>query len=130
LTGLPQNLGKCVARDMTLLKKMGWKGFVAATRSRKDFAQLAFKHPAKRLLKHYKIHGVPVKVSTKPWTQEQCEQAIDRGPHRSCKDHLAFLSDEFVDMIEKGQWTILPYSVVKRFLNLRLSPPGVVPQRD
>lgn len=33
-------------------------------------------------------------------------------------------------MIQKGQWTILPLSVVKDFVNLRVSPPGVVPQRD
>jgi hypothetical protein len=33
-------------------------------------------------------------------------------------------------MINKGQWTILPYSLVKKLPNLRLSPPGVVPQRD
>jgi hypothetical protein len=103
---------------------------VAARRSRKDLANLQFKHPAKRLLNQYKIHGVPVKVSTQPWTPQQLDQAIARGPHQSCKEHLAFLSDEFVDMIEKGQWTILPYSAIRDFLHLRLSPPGVVPQRD
>jgi len=130
LTGLPQNLGKCIARDLTLLTKLGWRKFVAARRSRKDLANMQFKHPAKRLLNQYKIHGVPVKVSTRPWTQEQLDYAIARGPHQSCREHIAFLNEEFVDMIDKGQWTILPYSAVKNFLNLRLSPPGVVPQRD
>ena len=33
-------------------------------------------------------------------------------------------------MINKGQWIILPYSQVKKLPGLRLSPPGVVPQRD
>jgi hypothetical protein len=91
---------------------------------------MLFDHPAKRLLKHYLAHGVPVKLSTKPWTIQQREQAINRGPHKSCQAYHAFLSDEFVDMIQKGQWTILPYSIVKEFLQLCLSPPGVVPQRD
>ena len=34
------------------------------------------------------------------------------------------------DFIEKGFWTVLPFDVVKDLPNLRLSPLGVVPQRD
>jgi Reverse transcriptase (RNA-dependent DNA polymerase). len=103
---------------------------VAARRYRKDLAALPFNHPAKRLLKLYRSHGVPVKLSSKPWSEAKLHQALMRGPHKSCRDYHQFLSDEFVDMINKGQWTILPYSLVKQFTNLRLSPPGVVPQRD
>jgi hypothetical protein len=33
-------------------------------------------------------------------------------------------------MINKDQWTILPFSVAKQLPSLRLSPPGVVPQRE
>ena len=33
-------------------------------------------------------------------------------------------------MVEKGQWTVLPYSVAKRIPGLRLSPPGVKVERD
>ena len=33
-------------------------------------------------------------------------------------------------MIQKGQWTILPFSVVEHFVDLQVSPPGVVPQHD
>ena len=32
-------------------------------------------------------------------------------------------------MINKNQWVVLPYHVAKKLKNLRLSPPGVVPQR-
>ena len=32
-------------------------------------------------------------------------------------------------MINKQQWVVLPYKVAKNFKDLRLSPPGVVPQR-
>jgi hypothetical protein len=31
-------------------------------------------------------------------------------------------------MIQKGQWTILPFSAVKDYINLCISPPGVIPQ--
>ena len=33
-------------------------------------------------------------------------------------------------MIKKGQWAILPASVALGLEGLRVSPPGVVPQRD
>lgn len=33
-------------------------------------------------------------------------------------------------MINKGQWVILPASIACKLRNLRISPPGVVPQRD
>jgi hypothetical protein len=64
LTGLPMNLGKCITHDLTLLKKLGWTKFVRARRPRKDLAVMLFDHPAKRLLEQYRVHGVPVKVST------------------------------------------------------------------
>jgi hypothetical protein len=29
---LPEELGKCIAHDIALLKKLGWKHFVAASK--------------------------------------------------------------------------------------------------
>jgi hypothetical protein len=34
------------------------------------------------------------------------------------------------DMIKKDQWIVLPYSQIRNLPNLRISPIGVVPQRD
>jgi hypothetical protein len=34
------------------------------------------------------------------------------------------------DMIDKNQWIVLPYEQVQDLPNLRVSPIGVVPQRD
>jgi hypothetical protein len=34
------------------------------------------------------------------------------------------------DMVEKNQWLVLPFSQVRKLPNLRVSPIGVVPQRD
>ena len=34
------------------------------------------------------------------------------------------------DMVDQGYWTVLPYSMVLTLSHLRLSPLGVVPQRD
>jgi len=45
-------------------------------------------------------------------------------------EHLEFLHEEFVDMIAKSQWVVLPAEAVADLPGLRISPPGVVPQRD
>ena len=87
-------------------------------------------HPARRLLRHYKHRGVPVKFLTPKWGRAKLESALARGAHRSCCDHIDFLNEEFVDMIHKGQWVILPAAMALELEGIRLSPPGVVPQRD
>jgi hypothetical protein len=39
------------------------------------------------------------------------------------------LFEEFLDMVKKRFWVILPFSAVKRYPHLKLAPAGVVPQR-
>jgi hypothetical protein len=113
-----------------LLKQLGWTDFVKGRRKRGDLADVStLPHPASRLLKHYKTHGAPVKFSTGAWSKYTLENALERGPHRSCMEYIDFLHEEFIDMINKQQWIILPYSEAKELPGLRLSPPGVVPQR-
>ena len=124
------DLGTYIQRDVKLLKERGWTSFVNHRRQRGDFAEVStLPHPASRLLQHYKVHGAPVKFTTEPWKRHTIERALARGPHRSCMEHIDFLHEEFIDMINKQQWIILPFSEAKNLPNLRLSPPGVVPQR-
>ena len=112
-----------------MLKRLGWKKFVLQRRAKGDFTSLdGVHHPAKRLLKHYKSRGAPVKVSTKPWSQGAIDAALQRGAHRSCMEHIEFLHKEFADMIAKAYWVVLPAEAVKDLPGLRISPPGVVPQ--
>ena len=89
-----------------------------------------FNHPATRILKQYKKHSAPVKLLTQPWSEAQLQSKLHRGPHKSCHEHLEFLQEELVDMINKKQWVILPYDVAQHLPGLRLSPPGIVPQRE
>ena len=125
-----EDLGTYIRRDVKLLKQLGWTDFVKGRRNRGDFADVStLPHPASRLLKHYKTHGAPVKFSTGAWSKYTLENALERGPHRSCMEYIEFLHEEFIDMINKQQWIILPYSEAKELPGLRLSPPGVVPQR-
>ena len=122
-------LGEYIERDVNLLSKWGWTKLVQKRRQRGDFSELNIKHPAKRLLKQIKKHGAPIQLATAPWTSHQLKTAIKRGPHRSCLHHIDFLEEEFIDMIKKEQWIVLPFKVAKSLPGLRLSPPGVVPQR-
>ena len=53
-----------------------------------------------------------------------------KGPHKSAKDHIPFVCQEMADFQAQGYWTILPYHAVRHLPNLRISPLGVVPQRE
>ena len=82
-------------------------------------------HPSQRLLRQYKYCGAPVVLMTGEWTEGERLAALKRGPHKSATKHAPFIRKEFASMVEKGQWTVLPYSVAKRLPGIRLSPPGV-----
>ncbi len=127
---LPPDLGKYIERDVKLLRRLGWQKFVQHRRQRGDIGNLQFHHPAMHTLHQYKHHGVPVRLSTPPWSKQRLQQALHRGAHRSCFDYIDFLETEFVEMIRKSQWVVLPYDEVKHLPYLRVSPPGVIPQRD
>ena len=115
-----------------MLKRVGWENFVKARRQSGDISDLnnVERHPARRLLAHYKHRGVPVKLSTPRWGRSKLRAALARGAHQSCNAHLDFLNKEFVDMIHKGQWVVLPATMSLELEGVRLSPPGVIPQRD
>ena len=43
---------------------------------------------------------------------------------------MDFLRTEYANMMDKQQWTVLPASMVKHIKGLRLSPLGLVLQRN
>ena len=127
---LPEELGELICRDVQLLSRLGWRQFVKRKRGRGDFSDLGnVDHPARRLLGLLKSTGAPVKSSCPPWPRHRLLEAIRRGPHKSCNEYIDFLEEEFIDMMEKGQWVILPESIARDLPGLQVSPPGVVPQR-
>ena len=87
-------------------------------------------HPAAPILEELHQVGAPVMLATPEWSEGQRRSALERGPHKSAKEHIGFLRQEFTDMIHKGQWTILPARLVDGTVGFRLSPLGVVPQRE
>ena len=87
-------------------------------------------HPAGPFLEKLRKHGLPVVLKTQPWTIAARDEAKEYGAHSSANEHKDFLHDELADMVEAGHWFVLPYSTVRHATDLRISPLGVVPQRD
>jgi hypothetical protein len=87
-------------------------------------------HRAAHLLNRLRSSGATVATSSAPWSLQRKLSALERGSHQSAKQHVDFLCSEFVDVIKKGQWILLPATQVLNNRNLRLSPLGVVPQRE
>jgi hypothetical protein len=69
-------------------------------------------------------------MTTKPLTQKLQGQQLQRGPHKSCQEHLKFIHQELLEFAQKGFWVVLPYKLMKDFKKLHLSPLGVVLQQN
>ena len=125
------NLGKRVLRDVLLLESMSVIDLFRLRQGRGDLTTMQLlNHPAARLLKSLSITGAPVVLHSPPWHKDRIDAAVARGPHKSAIDRADFLRQEFADMIDKGQWLVLPYSHVRHLHGLRVSPVGVIPQVD
>jgi hypothetical protein len=127
---IAKDLGEYIAHDVDLIEKMGWDNFVCLHRSRNDFGSLQYPHPANHYLRSLQKHGCPVRLHSKPWSRAKLLRSLCRGCHRSCLDYIDYLQEEFIDMIQKSQWVLLPFDIASKLPNLTLSPPGVIPQRE
>ena len=121
-------------RDAKLVNAFDFYTVVNLRRGNGDFSTLDSPflqhHPATPTLRNYKHFGIPVHLSTPPWSASRIHQALARGPHKSAHEHREFLRNEMADMVAAGQWMVLPFKVAETLPGLRLSPIGVVPQHD
>jgi hypothetical protein len=62
------------------------------------------------------------------WSLGRKLTTLQRGAHQSMKQHVDFLSGEFVGTIHKGQWVLLPTHLMMSDPHFHLSPLGVAPQ--
>ena len=127
-----RTLGEFVVLYSSSYQRQGWNKFIHGCRLPSDFATNVgqLPHRAAQLLDHLRRHGASVPFITAPWTQAKLDAARTRGSHKSATEHLEFLQEEIISFMQKGQWILLPYDLIKDLPNLRLSPLGVVPQRD
>jgi hypothetical protein len=128
---LDGKLGEYILRDTLLYDSLGWEELVRHRRGKGDIrVDPRLQHPAKPLLAHLGTKGAPCVLSDRPWSKARLLEAMTRGPHKSALDFTDFLEEEFADFVDRCQWIVLPWSRAKNLKNLRVSPPGVVPQRE
>jgi hypothetical protein len=64
------------------------------------------------------------------WPAAKIDSTIKRGPHKSALKDSLFLRREFAAMMHKGQWTVIPAYLTRRLKGVRMSPVGIMSQRD
>jgi hypothetical protein len=77
-----------------------------------------------------RTRGATVDMKMAKWSKVQKLDTLKQVSHKSSCQHMEFLCEEFVDMVNKGNWVLLPTHLVIDDEHLRLSPLGVMPQRD
>ena len=125
-------LGEYIKLDTNFYLDHGtWNSLFHSRKGRSNFPSTLrhLKHKAAPLLNRFARQGVPVLLHSKPWTLDQKDKAMDRGNHPSAHSFTEFLRTEMGDMREKGMFIVVPYSLVRKYHQLRISPLGCVPQR-
>jgi hypothetical protein len=109
-----------------------WEKFVSKSRHTCNIAPGVkhIYHPAATILHQYKKSGVPVIMNISQWPAAKIDSTIKHGPYTSALKELLFLRQEFAAMMRKVQWTVLPASLARKLKGIRISPVGIVPQRD
>jgi len=125
------DLGKHVRAHTAMFQQLGWRATVQKIRPRGDLQRNQHHwHPASPLLRHFAKCGAPAVLSSAPWPPELLDERILRGSHQSCNDNKQFIREELTNFVNNGYWFLLPYRLVKHMRQLRISPLGVVPQRE
>ena len=132
LSPAEETLGKWAAAAKAKLDAAGWEELVRSARGTSQLSDgvKRLPHKAGRLLDLLRRKGATAPMRNAPWTHEQILAAASRGSHKSARDHTEFVCEELVDFCRQGYWTVLPLSAVEHWPSLRLSPLGVVPQRE
>jgi hypothetical protein len=96
-------------------------------------SNLALHHPAAATLLKYASGGCPANTG-KPWTKEEIQAAIDRGPHVSAMDPEAMeqLQQEVHEKVKKGQARLVLGDEIKKNppTELKISPIAMIPHKS
>eukprot|EP00536_Pseudo-nitzschia_multiseries_P010811 jgi/Psemu1/27079/gm1.27079_g len=127
----PDRLDAHIAHAITAYhRSTSWRDFIQTIRGRGDIHPdvATIPHPAGSLLDRFGTDGTPATMSGPPWDPPRIAAALQRGPHQSSHQGIDFLREEYADMMDKQQWTVLPASLIHDLPGLRLSPLGLFGQ--
>jgi hypothetical protein len=124
----PDNLGKSALVSALLIESgMSFANVSARHHGDSCLANATLlPHSAAPILATLRSTGAPANLSSAPWTEAQHDAAAKHGPHKGTNEHIEFMRAEFFDMVNAGQWLVLPYQSVRHLPDLRISPTGVV----
>jgi hypothetical protein len=129
----PGELGKLALQNAEELARRGWHHFFLRERTPTSISSTLHRlpHPIRHYLERLAATGAPSVLRTPPWSLQEKDCAVLRGPHTSAaRQHRDFLLSEMYEYVTMGYWTVLPYTALRHHPALRLAPAGVVPQRD
>jgi hypothetical protein len=133
MSGAEQSPGKMTQKYARRLQKDWWRRTVMAVRKSSNVPKAvgSVSHKAARLLRHLGRQGASVPLSTASWNRNKREASVHRGgPHKSLQRECKFMAAEMLDFCMQGYWLVLPCGAVETLKHVRISPLGVVPQRD
>jgi hypothetical protein len=115
-----------------------WEEFVAHCKNPQGDLHPAVKtlpHRAAHLLDTLRRTGATVAMKMDPWSMQRKVEALKQGSHQSANLHQDFMCEEFVDIIHKGQWVMLPSHLVMDETKFAPNPlgtssPAVPPSPD
>jgi hypothetical protein len=129
----PGDLGKWAHSEARALARLGWYAYFHS-RQQPHSVHPSIRHiphPTAQYLHRVACSGVPALSTTPPWSRAAKLQAIRRGPHVSASTRFAsFLLADMYDYVQVGYWAVLPFHALQHYSQLKLSPAGVVPQRE
>ena len=117
---------------LQLASSESWSAFALQVHGRSTLSEHLeiFPHPAAPLLCEMRDLGVPVQCFGPEWSAERLAECLHRGSHKSASEYAEFVREEMADFCDMNYWVVLPYEDVQHLPWLRLSPLGVVPQRE
>jgi hypothetical protein len=128
-------LGKLAQHFAQELTRIGWPRFHCTLFHHQISSTNAnichIPHPVAPLLHRLATNGIPAPSATPPWSFRQKDAAVRRDPHLSASRlYSRFLLEDMYDMVRIGFWLVLPYSAIRHQRHLKISPSGVIPQRE
>ena len=107
-------LGKLAAETALLVHRIGWEAVVQRCRGESNISSgvRRLPHKAARLLEHLRLRGAGIITATPPWGPARCDEAVQRGSHKSAHLDREFVFEEMLDFCEQGYWAVMPYSEV------------------
>ena len=108
-------LGEFINQDTAALLEHGsWDRLFHHVKGRSNLTShlRRLSHRAAPFLDRYARSGVPVVLSSAPWTLQQKDEAMQRGNHPSVLAFEDFIREEMTDMRSKGIFTVLPYGLL------------------